>query len=202
MPTGYTCDVSDGKITTLRDFAMQCARAFGALITMRDAPLGTPIPDTLTPQTDYHDKAIREAQEQLKKLTAMTPARVAAAAKADADKIAAAHASADADRLVRENRYKAMLAQVVEWRVPAEIAELRKFMIEQLQESIEFDCGDMPKYGDKPIPAEQWLESRRTKLLHDITYHQEERAKEVKRTAERNAWLDALRTALTRAGGA
>lgn len=196
MPTGYTCDVSDGKITTLRDFALRCARAFGALITMRDEPFDAPIPEKFEPRTDYHDKAIREAREQLEKLTSMSPAQVTAAAKKDADKIAAGYAASDADRLARENRYKAMLAQVVQWEVPAEITDLRSFMIEQLQESIRFDCGDMSKYRDKPIPAEQWLERRREGLLRDIAYHQESRAKEIQRTAERNAWLSALRSSL------
>lgn len=119
MATGYTCDVSDGKITTLRDFALRCARAFGALITMRDEPFDAPIPEKFEPHTDYHDKAIREAREQLEKLSAMSPAQVAKAAKADADKITAAHAQSDASRQDTENRYKAlgnsMAIPVVRW---------------------------------------------------------------------------------------
>lgn len=36
MPTGYTASVQEGKVTEFRDFAMECARAFGALVMMRD----------------------------------------------------------------------------------------------------------------------------------------------------------------------
>ena len=35
MPTGYTAAVCSGEITEIKDFALSCARAFGALITMR-----------------------------------------------------------------------------------------------------------------------------------------------------------------------
>ena len=45
MPTGYTADIQDGKITTLREYALSCARAFGALIMMRDDPHDAPIAD-------------------------------------------------------------------------------------------------------------------------------------------------------------
>jgi len=36
MPTGYTADLNDGKQVTFQEFTMKCARAFGALIEMRD----------------------------------------------------------------------------------------------------------------------------------------------------------------------
>ena len=52
MATGYTFNVVDGQITTLSDFAMQCARAFGLLIDMRDAPSDAPMQTAgLTPIT-------------------------------------------------------------------------------------------------------------------------------------------------------
>lgn len=196
MPTGYTYDVGSGKISTLREFGLTCARAFGALISMRDEPFSAPVPKKLKPDTGYHDNGIREAREQLKALEAMGADEIAAAAKADADKIAASYAESDAERLATENRYKAMLAQVVEWQPPAMLSDLRKFMIEQLQESIKFDCGDMSKYREKPIAAAEWLDMRRAALARDIEYHSTERAKEIARTAERNEWLAALHSSL------
>ena len=64
MPTGYTHPVQEGKITELRDFALNCARAFGACVTMRDDPSDTPIPGKFEP-SDYHIKALKEAKEDL-----------------------------------------------------------------------------------------------------------------------------------------
>jgi hypothetical protein len=43
MPTGYTCDVQNGKVTELKDYLLDCSRGFGALIHMRDERMDTPI---------------------------------------------------------------------------------------------------------------------------------------------------------------
>lgn len=40
MPTGYTADIKDG--ITFRDFALRCARAFGATIMQRDEDISIP----------------------------------------------------------------------------------------------------------------------------------------------------------------
>jgi hypothetical protein len=50
MPTGYTDCVRSGEVTEFADFAMKCARAFGACIEMRDEPSGTPIPEAFEPE--------------------------------------------------------------------------------------------------------------------------------------------------------
>ena len=58
MPTGFTCDIKDG--ITFERFALNCARAFGALINMRDDSLDAEIPDEIKP-SDHHVKALAEA---------------------------------------------------------------------------------------------------------------------------------------------
>lgn len=45
MPTGYTADVQSGKVTDFAEYAMNCARAFGALVLMRDDPSDADIPE-------------------------------------------------------------------------------------------------------------------------------------------------------------
>jgi hypothetical protein len=51
MPTGYTAPIADGM--TFEQFALGCARAFGALVTMRDEPSDAPIPERLEPDTPF-----------------------------------------------------------------------------------------------------------------------------------------------------
>src|ERR1035437_7170332 len=70
MPTSYTAKVSDGTITTVRAYALECARAF--LVEMRDAPYGTPIPRTIAPDTTHDDKEIAAAHARLTELLVMT----------------------------------------------------------------------------------------------------------------------------------
>jgi hypothetical protein len=77
MPTGYTADVQNGTVTELRDFALSCARAFGACIMMRDDPPGTPIPDQFEPSSYYRIEC-EKAQAELSRLLTLTPAGIAA----------------------------------------------------------------------------------------------------------------------------
>ncbi len=59
MPTGYTAAVQNGTVTRFADFAMNCARAFGALVELRDE-MDAPIPDTFKPST-HHSESLKKA---------------------------------------------------------------------------------------------------------------------------------------------
>lgn len=90
MPTGYTADIKDG--IDFKTYAMNCARAFGACVMLRDEPGGGErIPDAFEPSdlfVRYHLKAVEKARVELAALDAMTPAeceRAAAKAWDDAE---------------------------------------------------------------------------------------------------------------------
>src|SRR5438309_7441629 len=70
MPTGYTADVGNGKVTDFATFALTCARGFGALITMRDDPMDAEIPDEF-PVDEYAMRAYIADSERLNELRAM-----------------------------------------------------------------------------------------------------------------------------------
>ena len=67
MPTGYTLELYDGKDITFEEFVLKCARAFGALINMRDEPRDAPIPERFEPSY-YHLKELIKAKSGQKKL--------------------------------------------------------------------------------------------------------------------------------------
>jgi len=195
MPTGYTSAVVDGSVTTLREFALMTARGMGALITMRDEPHDAPIPMRLEPSTAYHDERLALARARLAELEAMDePARNAACDAYNAD-IEAQRQRVIAENDQTRNRYNAMLAQVVPWEGAPE--GLKEFMVEQLMKGRDFDCDDEPaKYLPKPKSIPEWYREQLDKAAHDIGYHEEERAKEIARTAQRNAWLAKLHASL------
>lgn len=199
MPTGYTADVQSGKITEFEDFVWCCARGMGALIMMRDEPWGVPIPERFEPSTKYHDEALAAAKARLDELRGMSLLAVREAAQqAYAERV-----KADDDYRARKDeqreRYKAMLAKVEAWEPPTQDhTGFKRFMTEQLVESIDFDCSpgglfDPPK---KMEPGE-WHEAEVAKAMRDIEYHSSARAAEVERTEGRNQWLSALRSSLT-----
>jgi hypothetical protein len=196
MPTGYTADIKDG--IDFKTYAMNCARAFGPCVTLRDEPGGGDrIPDAFDP-SDYHRKAVGKARDKLAFLESMTPAeRERAAAKAWDD--------AETRRLMllegsRKQRraYEAMLAKVRAWVPPTpDHAGLQEFMRTQIEESIKFDCNE--SYCCTPVErltGEAWAAAERARCLRDVQYHEKEHASEVSRAAGRTAWVQALRAAL------
>lgn len=195
MPTGYTSDLANGKITTLREFALQCARGMGACIMMRDEPFDAPIPERFEPDTKYQDNVLAKLRAELETLTSLSSAECEARITAN---VAAAEKYRDeylADKKIQAGRYEAMIAEVEAWTTDAE--GLREFMLSQLRESLRFD------YGGSYVPAvpeavlvEDWRLAERTRLTKEIGRYETSRAEEIARAAERTRWLAALRASL------
>jgi len=197
MPTGYTASVQDGKVTTLREYAIQCIRGMGVCITMRDDPADTAPPAAFEPSTEYHDRAIAEATAILAEIPELSAGECGERAKAEFDQAMADHIRYAAEQAAGERRYREMLAQVEAWKAPAEIESLRDFMRDQLKQSIEFDCGG--SYKPSPpvrLTGEKWREAKLQRASKDLAYHETERAKEIDRTNARNKYLAAFWSAL------
>lgn len=197
MPTAYTAPVGDGKITEFSAFAMLCARAFGALIEMRDDDLNKPIPKEFEP-SNYHADQATVAAARLNSLYAMTNHEAdEAAAQSHADDMVAF------TRRVKEKndtrlRYAIMLKKVEDFTPPTPEHEgLKKFMRQQLSESIDFDCV-VTKYDVPPtaLTGSEWREKEIAKARRGIEYHSEEHTKEIERVRGRNKWLRDLRVSL------
>lgn len=195
MPTGYTAGVVDGTITDLKTFALQCARGMGALVMMRDEPHDAPIPEAFVADTSYHDKALAEARARLAELEGMDlPARIAAteAYNAEVDVI---NAKSVADNSATRSRYDNMIDKVTKWAGAPE--GIKEFMLDQLNRGRDFDCwADPTEYNPKKLSVSDWYRGELRKATHSIGYHEGERAKEIARTAERNAWLQQLHDSL------
>ena len=191
MPTGYTYAVADGTVSDLRTFALTCARGMGALIMMRDDPSDADIPKRFEADTKYHDNAIATARQRLAELEAMDEAFRVSACLAYNQKVAADKRSRIAKNDEQRARYQAMISQVEQWSGAPE--GLREFMLSQLRQSVDFDCPKDPtKYMDKPKSLNAWYGDELRAAAHSIQYNEKERADEIARTAERNAWLERL----------
>ncbi|MBV8273566.1 MAG: hypothetical protein JO067_14965 [Cupriavidus sp.] len=175
---------------------MRCARAMGVAVTMRDELSDQPFPDRFEPSEFYAGKAAA-AESELKRLLALTPNQVEEEALADFTRQCEAR-----DKYLKEcadslAKYSAMLGKVNEWNPPSpDHFRFKEFMVEQLQQSIDFDC-DATLYG----PAERlsgptWLEAQigvqRRMAAHSTQQDQDERD----RVEGRNQWLRQLRESL------
>ena len=197
MPTGYTADIQKG--ITFRQFALGCARAFGACITLRDEPAGTPIPDEFTPDR-YFVEALDRAKARLYDLERMTPDQIAAAAAEEYDDAVADREEDIAYRAALRQKYDAMLVQVEAWQPPTpEHENFKTFMREQIAESIKFDCGEVEeRYWPTPkrLTPRDWHMQAVAKAHEDIAYRTKELADEIQRCEQRTAWVRALRGSL------
>ncbi len=196
MPTGYTAAIKDG--ISFETFVMNCARAFGACVTLRDEPGGgEQIPNEFTPSS-YHTDHANEARVKLVFLHRMEPEQRERRAAQEWDRAETSRlAVLQEHRKLRES-YEAMLAKVKAWEPPTpDHTGLHEFMCEQIEQSISFDCEE--SYYNTPslrLTGQQWFEQERERLVRQITHHEKEHAAEVERAAQRTAWVRALRESL------
>lgn len=196
MPTGYTAAIQEG--VTFQQFAMNCARAFGALVMMRDDPSDAEIPAAFEP-SDHNLKALEKAREEMMTLGAMGTAECEVAAMRQFDEESAYRSKQIAESNELQAKYDAMLQEVKAWIPPSpDHVKMKEFMIEQIESSIKFDCN--ADYYEARVPqlhtAISWKAQRVLQVAKDITYHSEAHEEEVERTAGRNKWIAELRESL------
>ena len=195
MPTGYTAGVADGKVTTFEEYALECARAFGALIEMRDDPHGTPIRES-TP-ADYVLKRIEEVKAKLDELNARTDTDWAIA-YANYVSETIDYRSRSLEKIAeKKKRYLAMLDKAKQFVPPTkEHAEYAKFIVSQIEQSIEFDCST--KYFDNVsvMCFNDWKRCEIEDSAKELIRAEKSLSEEIERCRSRNEWIRQLRAAI------
>lgn len=197
MPTGYTANLYDDE-QTFEDFALGCARAFGALVFMRDDPSDAEIPEEFTAPS-YHLEAVERARQRMEELAAMTDEECEQAALKDFDAKVTADTKSRSERTARFLRYEAMVEMVNAWHPPtSDHQELKSFMLDQLKQSIDFDTRGFDQFEAEPkkLTGFQWRDEEAKRAGSDLVYRLAEHEKETQRATERTAWVRALRESL------
>jgi hypothetical protein len=192
MPTGLTADIADG--ISFKQFALTCARQFGALYFMRDLPMDAPIPDQL-PVDSYYPARVEEAEDALAELLALTPEQwEAKVQEANATNLKSWEESCARHAALRE-KYLAMAKQVNAWVPPSpDHVELQNFMRQQIEESIQWDCRDFPR--PEPVSVEQYKVEELGYRERWVKQMKEGARQETENNANRTAWVNALRKSL------
>jgi hypothetical protein len=196
MPTGYTAPIQSGEITDFRDYALQCARAFGACVMMRDEPMDKPIPDEFQPSS-YHAERLAAVRDELGKIMKMTMELCGRTATEEYTKACKDQERREAEvRLVRE-RYESMLAKARAYVPPSDDHKsLAEFMVSQLEESLKLDCSPSRMKESELLSPEAWKARKVEALLCDIEYHVKRQREEEERVATWNKWITDLRRSL------
>lgn len=200
MATGYTCKFEE-KDLSFKEFALDCARAFGACISMRDDPSDKEIPEEF-PVSDYYPRMIKKYQKELKKVTKMSLEDCSIAATKEFNtELNRLHESKEKNALLKE-RYENMIITVENWTPPSKDHEgLKNFMLQQLKSSLDFDCGH--DYYDErikdlmPLSGVEW-KRRQIETTKELINSAKEHYKKEKETARKNTmWIKQLRKSLT-----
>lgn len=195
MPTGYTNDIKDG--ITFEKFILDCARAFGATVTMRDDSKDKPIPDEFEP-SDYHLKELSKLKVELENVQNMSVEQAISEGKAEYHKEREYNEQKVKELDELRSKYNSMLLKAEKWKPPTlDHYGLKNFMVKQITESIDFDCNT--DYHKKPISltvGKAWLSNKKQKLLKDIDYHTKQNQEEVERVKGRNKWVKQLRDSI------
>lgn len=196
MPTGYTADVADGNITDFTEYALQCARNFGACVMLRDEPLSSDIP--IFEPSDYHQTALEKARQELIEFESMTKEQRLEFKNAKYDGMIKSNNKIVAEKKIELKRYEAMLEKARAYKSPSpDHDNYAKFLVEQLEESIKWDC-DTSYYENTPEKSsfEYWETETLGDLHHSIARHEKEYQKEIERINTRNEWVFKLKESL------
>jgi len=189
MPTGYTAGIEDGRIKTLKQYATKVACAFFYDMDQ--------LPEKFVADTAWDDEEIAEAEKTLDRCRNMSISDCQQAAEKDHKKKYKEYLQSCLDARDTSEKYENMNSKVVNWKVPVELEALRKFMLQQIEESTKYEYH--PTLPTK-LSGMEWLEETMRRTKNDIKIHTENREKAIKRAAEGNKFLKALKEALKNAG--
>jgi hypothetical protein len=194
MATGYTSCIGDGA--AFEEFVLGCARAIDYLATMRDEPSGAAIPDEFHPSPYYFERRV-ELNERLAQLKSMTTREAEAAARREAEERKACRAKSARDNGRLRQLYEKMLERVRNWAPPtSEHQGLKDFMVQQIEQSVAWDCRPDDNEPVLARTAAQWLSEELEDCRNDIARNEKHLAEEVERARARTAWVQALKKSL------
>ncbi len=190
MPTGYTADIVRDQ--SFEDFALGCARAFGACLHQRDDSMKDK--PALREESSYYEEKLPEALAELGYLQSLTDAQIEEYGQEQRDEEIARIQKWIEEKSSLREKYNAMLNKVGAWNPPTPDHQgLKEFMTKQIVDSIQFDC-DTKYYLDSlqdaitKTPTDFYNDAVR-KAEWNVKHYEEELEKEKKRVSESNNWI-------------
>lgn len=197
MPTGYTAKIKDG--ISFKEFALDCARNFGACISMRDDPFDKPIPKEFKPSSYYEEK-IKKLKKELEIVQRLASREAENRANQEYLESVRCQKKRLQEKRELQRKYERMLVQAKNWKAPSsDHIQLKNFMIKQIEDSIDFDCGIGYENTPDLLTGQEWLDKEIKRIKDDLEYHKKEDEKDKTRISERNLWIRQLRESLLKA---
>lgn len=197
MPSGITAPIYEGQETTFEQFMLRCARHFGALMFMREEPMDAPIPNEILPEPRYKEQleiAIQKYNDFL--LNPPTDEELEKMYQTAYEQAEKEHSEHIQKKRQMEGRYREMLEKVYDWTPPTrEHEELKDFAVQQLLDSIRFDCRVREFYFPE---KKDWINRERNKdiLEKEINVCKRRYEENLKSAKEKTEWIQSLKASL------
>lgn len=190
MPTGYTSIISEKDIS-LKEFALRCARAFGACSEQRDDDINDPPKPRVYDPNNYYEKVVKGGKPDLTFSTFVE----------EGQKEISQYEQMIGERRTLKQKYEKLLREVCLWTPPStEHEALKSFMIEQLRVSIRSDCdtsfceNEVKKL--RSIKYSDWKRKALKNYKNTLERAKIEIAKAKKSVKKTNKWLEDLNKSL------
>lgn len=193
MPTGYTSAILEGA--TFEEYALQCARNFGALVMMRDEPIDKAIPDKFEPSS-YAKQQLEKAKKEFARLNDLTKIEWQKELDASYKSICETYGRYNKENAEKRAKYEAMLQKAKAYKAPTpEHENYGNFLVSQIEDSIKFDCSHIYEIPVK-LTLDEFVSDKLAQVQKDIAYFNKSNAEELERTDKRNQWIADLRKSL------
>lgn len=194
MPTGYTAAIAND--ISFEEYALQCARAFGACLHQRDDNT-TDKPKLREESSGHYEQMLLEAEAELGAFKTMTMAQKEAVGQELKEEEVARCQERFNEKVLLKNKYNDMLAKVQAWTPPSlDHVELKRFMADQIIKSIEFDCdtdyaiNELRKASE--MTALEYHAKKVSELEWNVSYYAEQADEEKQRNTNANQWIKSL----------
>lgn len=197
MPTGYTSGIIDGNLKTFKDFAMLSSRAFGATIHMRDESLDKPY-EKRKP-SNYYVENIERAKKRIYSAKRRSDKRLIRDRKRELRESIIYHQKRLDETNESVKRLNSFLDEAKAYKPPTkEHIGIKKFMIEQIEETIKWD-GNTSYHKEaiancyeelKNLSARKIRKAKLAQAKKELRYYTKSYRDEVKRCKTANLWVE------------
>lgn len=196
MPSYYTSDIYEGKNVSFQDFALKCARQFGAFVHMNEED-----PDsTLTRHmvSDYYKNNLRETENEFALFLKASREQREKMFEIEMEKELKHYKEKIKEEKELKEKYQALLEQAKAYKPPTkEFNNYKDYMLNQLNQAIKFDCSNERWYLAQIASVEAetfdiWEQEKMDLYNSKITYYKESYKKEMDSVYKKNQWIDLL----------
>jgi hypothetical protein len=194
MPTGYTAPIADGEVNSLSEFLHTVASAF--IIDMREAKIGSPIPD-MRPMNPRYQQAVDEARAKVAALATLSYEEIVAGARNYNEGLIRAQRESVEWRERNNEPFLAMQAKVMAWDAPEALSNVKDFMIQQLETS----CYGVLKRDTESLPfmnPQEWIDDERKDAQRRLDLAADDLAEATARRRKSEAWMKTLKDEIER----